>query len=390
MSTREASAVLGVGTYPFNLTTPNYTMHMSLNFSYELTNAAIVAAVVVGDEVAFGVVTPHGTVRSPTVGPFTPLGSGGVAVSGQANGLANFEFEMKPLGADSGTLYLILVPSRPVQQLAGPVASATVDDMSFELDTWQRVLWPANLNPGHGMGHLFEIDPNYSTRQMSHPGCRAVSSGGVAADVCEDWQVMIHSPGDDAETVDLEDVSGSFSAGLRAAGSQLADPQRGVTDFSSTLAFVLPGPDTPADVSFTVANPFRTNGRFWEQLVLTRDVLAMHPDTTKVEITDNLIGRDSILVSHVLGGAPVAPYVPFESGAVAVDPLELVVGEASGGVPEVSITLPSSSGTPVLEPAAVPARTAPARAVPSKRTATKGDDPRSTQVQAPVVRVRRR
>lgn len=320
--------ILGVGTYPFNLTTPNYKGHMSLNFSYEVRNAAILAVVKMGDEVAAGVVTPQGTIQTPSLG-VAPLG--GVPVVGHADGLANFEFHMTPGGVSEGTLFLIFLPSRPVQQLASPLTTATVDDLSFELDTWQRINWPASFNAGHGMGHVFSVNPNYSARQMSHAGCRPIASGSSSADVCEDWRVFVHSPGDDAATVDVEAMVGgaqrSIAHAVRSTGGVYADPRRGTTDFSSGFVFRLPTAGGPAEASFRVDNPFRTNGRFWEQLVLGRDVLDRYRGRLVVEIVDNQRGRSSPLLRHRRGGAPVDPYVAFVPRA------DVVGGPAKLGVP---------------------------------------------------------
>lgn len=356
--------VLGIGSYPFNLTTPNYKAHFSLNFSYEVDNAFIVAAVAVGEEVAWGVVSPTGTLQGPTVGPFTKIGQGGIALSGRANGLANFEFELLPQGADTGTLYLIFVPSRPVQTIASPVSRASIGDLSFKLDTWQRTQWPATFNPGHGQGHLFSVRPNYSARQMNADSCRTIDSGRVRSEVCEDWTVLVHSPGDDAATVDVEDGGGSIAAALAAAGSTLRDPRRGTADFSASLVLAPPSTGAPVDVSLDVPLSFRTNGRFWEQLVLPRDVLRGNPGPLDFEIVDNLHGRSDPLVGHADGAVPVAPYVPFETGAVVLDPLSATIDDPNGdGVPGVEVTLPdverslpqvtapsASASTPAAEP----------------------------------------
>src|SRR5436305_8759855 len=78
------------------------------------------------------------------------------------------------------------------------------------------------------MGHSFQVDPHYSARQMNHPACRHIGNGTSAADVCEGWQVMVHSPLDDAETFDVIDKAGgqSFLADVAAAGGTYANPHR--------------------------------------------------------------------------------------------------------------------------------------------------------------------
>jgi len=361
LATSAQSKVLGVAHYPFSLTTPNYTMNLSLNFSYEVTNAAIIAVVQAGETIASGVVTPHGTMRTPTLGTTVPVGTNGVAVSGQASGLANFEFALKPLGASEGNLYLIFVPSRPVQELAAPVSSVSIGDLSMAYDTWQRTLWPATQTP-FGMGHSFSVQPNYSPRQMSSDACRTVDSGGVSARVCEDWVVMVHSAGDDAATMDVVSTSGSTVDAMASGRTAYADPRRGTSDFSLALGFVLPGAGVPADVALDVDNPFRTNGRFWEQLALSRDVLAAHPGSLLVQIKDNEPGRSSPLAPHLTGGVPVAPYVPFANDAVVVDPYRLTLQDTDG-LPSVAPPPDAAATTVALSSAGTaPAQTQTAAA----------------------------
>jgi hypothetical protein len=326
--------ILGVGAYPFNLTTPNYKAHMSLNFSYEVNNAAILAIVKMGDEIAAGVVTPQGTIQTPALGLGQPIGDL-PRIDTRADGLANFEFHMTPGGVPSGTLYLVFVPSRPVQRLAAPLSTAKVDDMSFELDTWQRTNWPATFNPGHGMGHLFTLSSNYSKRQMSANGCRVIASGRSKANVCEDWRVFVHSPGDDAATVDVDALVGgkrsSVMNEVKRSGGIYADPRRGTSDFSSSFVFRLPSAGAPVEAGFRIDNAFRTNGRFWEQLLFGRAMLARHPGELFVQILDNTPGRDSTLTGHVRGGMPVSPYVPFIAHAD-------VVGDETSGALENAVS----------------------------------------------------
>jgi hypothetical protein len=323
--------VLGIATYPFGLTTPNYKAHMSLNFAYEVDNAFVIALVRIGREAAFGVVTPRGTLRSPTVGTEQPIGTNGLGVSGTSTGLANFEFEFKPHGASTGTITFIFVPSRPVQAVASPLTSASIDDVSFELDTWQRVQWP-NLMTPFGMGHLFDINPHFSSRQITG-ACRPVDSGGIKADVCEDWRVLFQSPLDDSRLMDI-DSSGSTVGDIRTSASQYADPDRGVSDFSSSIGV------SEGLLALGLPMELRTNGVFWEQMGLSRDVLAKHPGGAEVQIVDNAEGRTSDIRPHVAGAVPVAPYVPFASDAVVLGGNELSLTDRDGdGVPLLSVAV---------------------------------------------------
>jgi hypothetical protein len=146
-----------------------------------------------------------------------------------------------------------------------------------------------------------------------------VSSGHSKANVCEDWRVFVHSPGDDAATVDVETIvkgaRRSVIGEVKQSGGVYADPRRGTTDFSSAFVFRLPKAGVPApsndQLGFRIDNPFRTNGRFWEQLLFGRSMLERYPGELFVEIVDNSRGRASALTGHVRGGIPVAPYVAF-------------------------------------------------------------------------------
>src|SRR2546430_1806504 len=80
------------------------------------------------------------------------------------------------------------------------------------------------------MGHSYRFDSNYSARQMDHPACRHIDNGEKAADVCENWQVLVQSPLDDAETYALVDLAKNtdFFPELGPAGSGYYKPHRGV------------------------------------------------------------------------------------------------------------------------------------------------------------------
>lgn len=297
-----------IGTYPFSLTTPNYKAHMSLNFRYDLTNAVIVPVVVVGRSVHYGVVSPVSTLQQPSVGPSTPLRLPGVQVLGRAAGTANFEFHMLPRGASSGTLYFVVVPAGNTT-----LSKAEITDVSFELDTWNNALWPATTLPRGQLsvdGHSFRVHPNYSTRQLPP----------AALDPREDWVVMVHSPGDDAATFDVIANPGSAAAasvmGAIAGNDRggLYDPRRGRHVATSTLVFATP---SIAGVETSLlSNTLHTNGRFWEQLLVPRSVLAGGP--LEFRIVDNEPGRASALLPHATGPVPVKPYARFRSEATVV------------------------------------------------------------------------
>ena len=125
---------------------------------------------------------------------------------------------------------------------------------------------------------------------------------------------MVHSPGDDAATFNVVDAGShsTLKARLIAGRGGFFDPRRGVHDFTEVLAFDAPSA-TVLESSVHLTNAFRTNGRFWEQLVLSKSFLAGHTGAVQFRIVDNVPGRRSVLlgVPHELGGVPVAPYVPY-------------------------------------------------------------------------------
>lgn len=299
----------GIASYPFKLTTPNYKAHFSLNLSYEVTNAFIVAAVVIGDSVAWGVINPWGTIQPPSINGSKPLDLGKYTIGGHAEGRVNFDWRLLPRGAGNGTLYLIYVPQK-VSAYNTTLSSATVGDVGFELDTWTNALWPAHFFPDAGkQGHIFSVNSNYSTRQMNHPECRAIDNGSVKADVCEDWAVIVHSPGDDAATFDVVEVGGSAMDDIRAAGGGFFDPHRGTRIFHHLFAF---GGNSVLPLELP-RNEMRVNGQFWEQLAVPQEALAKHPGELEFRIVDNEAGRQSTLLPHADGPVPVAPFVPFKA-----------------------------------------------------------------------------
>jgi len=332
----------GTAVYPFNLATPNYKAHMSLNFHYSLTNSLIVAVVVVGEDVNWGVVTPKGQFILPSTSASKSVNLSAYSPSGQAEGDANFEFHMLPKGASKGTLILAVVPASNISGKSTVVSSTSLSNMSFELDTWNNTLWPATNfvglcpAPQKACGHSFQVDSNFNRdpvrkdaagpRYQMTGACRdtAVPGSTQAARVCEDWTVMVHSPGDDAATFDVADpVTGaSVVPQMQVEGAKFYDPVRDINDFSSAL--VIPSVSIAAfEASARVPFAFQTDGSHWEQLNLPMAVNKAHPGPVEFRIRDNQIGRQSSLFPHVTrsadgsvtGGVQVAPYQPFRSTA---------------------------------------------------------------------------
>jgi hypothetical protein len=308
----QPTSLVGASTYPFALTTPNYRGTMALNFGYTLDDAVVAVVVTVGRETRTAVLTPQGAVEVPKVDlaqvakQIPPFGIG--------TGQASFTFDLKPHGNAEGLLTFLMLPLNPLRP-----ASVHLKDRSFELTTWQRVDWPPAMLPRGAadvMGHAFQVDSHYSARQMNHPACRHVDNGQAAADVCEGWQVMVHSPLDDAETFDVVDVAGgeSFLSAVAGAGGGFANPHRGPQGQREPLlkAGGLPLPVLTRGLVSPKLGVV-VNGRFWEQLVLPAAVLAAHPGPFEFRIADNAPGRDSTLLAHRDGPVRLAPYVGFNA-----------------------------------------------------------------------------
>jgi hypothetical protein len=311
----EPTSLVGASTYPFALTTPNYRGTMALNFGYTIDDALVAVVVTVGKEVRTAVLTPQGAIEVPKVNLAEAMKK--IPPFGIGTGQASFTFDLKPHGNAEGTLSFLVLPLNPLRP-----ASVHLKDRSFELTTWQRIDWPPAMMPRGGtpmmghevMGHSFQVDSHYSARQMNHPGCRRIDNGRSAADVCEGWQVMVHSPLDDAETFDVVDLADgqSFLTALADAGGVLVNPHRGTQGEQKPL---LDKGGLPLPVlARSLVSPklgVVVNGRFWEQLVLPTKVLAAVPGPFEVRIEDNARGRDSTLLPHRDGPVGLAPYLGF-------------------------------------------------------------------------------
>ncbi|HZQ77814.1 MAG TPA: S8 family serine peptidase [Acidimicrobiia bacterium] len=305
-ATHQPASLVGASTYPFALTTPNYRGTMALNFGYTIDDALVAVVVTVGKETRVAVLSPQGAIEVPKADLRPVLTQ--VPPFGVGTGQASFTFDLQPHGNAAGTLSFFVLPLNPLRP-----ASVHLSDRSFELTTWQRIDWPPAMLPRNGtdvMGHSFEVDPHYSARQMNHPACRRIDNGQSAADVCEGWQVMVHSPLDDAETFDAVDVASgrSFLADLGG----FSNPHRGIQgerkpllDTGGLPLPVLTGALVSPELGVVV------NGRFWEQLVFPSTALAHHPGPVEIRIEDNARGRASTLLPHRDGPVGLAPYIGF-------------------------------------------------------------------------------
>lgn len=310
--------LLGVQKYDFNLPTPNYSTTIDINFRYRLDSAGVLVVVQIGSAWAVGALSPNGKLTLPTISPDQGIDLSKLELSGGTSGAAHFEFDFLSRGARTGSLYLVYTPwLDPNRGAVTPFSHVGIADLSFKLGTWTNADWPP-VATSHGQGHAYGIDPNYSARQMNRPLCRLTASnsktvGGVVASVCEDWQMVVHSPLDHAATVDVLDAGSGLSLleEMRAAGAVYANPHRGVHDATWTLAHAF-STAVGAEAALKATGGIRTNGRFWEQLALPHAVIRDHPGPVRIEVIDITPGRLSTLFPHVDGGQPVPPYVDFD------------------------------------------------------------------------------
>jgi hypothetical protein len=314
----EPTSLVGASTYPFALTTPNYRGTMALNFGYTIDDAVVAVLATVGKETRTAVLTPQGAFEVDKVNLGEVMKQ--VPPFGVGTGQASFTFDLKPHGNAEGTLSFLVLPLNPLRP-----AGVHLKDRSFELTTWQRIDWPPAMMPrgaGEVMGHSFQVESHYSARQMNHPACRRIDNGRSAADVCEGWQVMVHSPLDDAETFDVVDATDgrSLMAAVAGAGGEFVNPHRGTQGKREPL-LETGGLPLPVLTRSLVSDKLGVvvNGRFWEQLMIPSAALAAHPGPFEVRIEDNGKGRDSTLLPHRDGAVTLAPYIAFNASHRRLD-----------------------------------------------------------------------
>jgi hypothetical protein len=132
---------------------------------------------------------------------------------------------------------------------------------------------------------------------------------GLSYSECEDWSVLVHSPGDDAAVMAVMLRNADVAGMLRREGGAMIDPHRGTSDFSVALSQSLALADLSTDLD--LGTDFRTNGRFWEQMVMPLDFLRRAPGVLLFEIQDDEHGRASRMFPHRDGAVPVVPYVSY-------------------------------------------------------------------------------
>lgn len=174
-STGDGSVGLGIMSYPFNLTIPNYTTELNLNFAYQLTNAFIVVVVRTGTDIAMGIVTPQGQVTLPPGNTQTVIDLSSVKATGSAEGKAHFEFHLVSDQASTGTITFTFVPAptfddsfgqAPPKPYQPVVSSAIIENdasknqtFSIEVCSWAVDPWkPVNYVEA-GPTSTLPVDP---------------------------------------------------------------------------------------------------------------------------------------------------------------------------------------------------------------------------------------
>lgn len=339
---------VGVASYPFNLTTPNYAAEVSLNFPYEVNNAVIVAVVTIGNEAGAGIISRRGAIQLPPSGLNEEIDNLRVEAQGVGTGTASFKFGFLPKGIDRGTISFFFIPmqydsSNYIQALGSwarlkddPVANQTV---SFEVKTWTPANWPPfnfknrrgadEKTPCHDVelpeddcGHTFQVNSRFAPRTTNSAGkytggqisgeCRTITAN-ESANVCEDWTLMVHSPKAGSVTVtaaslmDVVDASNSstytsVASETVAAGGRIYIPEPR-TSTATVFAAFSAGLGSPLSGGQTLW----TNGSFFEQLVIPMPVLRNHPSSLEFCINDGMprwwTPTATVTVSSICGGA---------------------------------------------------------------------------------------
>lgn len=324
---------LGLATYPFNLTLPNYSATVELNFPYEVNNALIVAVVTINNEAGVGIVSPKGVVQLPPSGN-PQLDQVRAEASGFGSGTASFKFSFLPRGADRGAISFFFVPMQydASNYLQGLGSWAKIKDnqalnetASFKLETWTPGEWPP-MNyykrrtadqtircsrfglPDNDCGHTFQVNSRFNPIIRNSSGryldgqisgeCRTISSPNESANVCEDWAVMVHSPKPPASsdpdghiTASLMDVvDASNPTSYTSIASEIVDAggKLYTSEPRTTTATVFTAFSAGINSALTGGEPLWTNGSFFEQLVVPMPVLGNHRGSLEFCINDGL------------------------------------------------------------------------------------------------------
>ncbi len=336
-----ASFSSALGRYAFRLPTPNYSAHMALDFSYEIQNALIVVAVVVGSDWHLAVITPEGIERLASSNGSKDVGLDSFTRIGSSKGDAHFDFRFLPRGVSEGTLYFVFVPPNGLG-----LSRATITGLSTELDTWTNADWPATdftrnemgCTPGSQCGHTFSFNPQitYDAPADSQPYAgqyrgRDLCVTRASGKTCEDWSMMVHTPADTTSAVgahlmDVVDLGGaregvigsgdvSVWSDLVSTGASIASPGRPPVNGSQVLEFVesLAYADWASVVQARLwlhAQRFRTNGKFWDVLTFPAGFFERRTGDFRVCIADGPMPPEGPASRCTFGEPQAQPLLP--------------------------------------------------------------------------------
>lgn len=330
----------GVAKYPFNLTNPNYSAHMNLNFAYEVNNAFILVLVVIGGEVNLGMVTPDGVVNLAPQGPNGTINTT-VTAHGFGDGQVNMDWKFLPRGASTGQIIFVFVPvqSYTTTSLQSLGSWAKIEDsptlkhtLSFELDTQMTVAWPginfshrfpvgrsvkpcsADTLPDSDCGHSFRVQSNYNPRTVDSNGkysgqmsgeCRDQTGATQSAHICEEWTVLTQLPKHEetathtaASLMDVVDPNAltylSIIDDLNAKGGGIYEPAVPRLYSATTTLGFSGGLNDATSISTSTATAtataqgglLQTSGAYFKQLYFPHDFLKAHPGVFEVCIND--------------------------------------------------------------------------------------------------------
>lgn len=383
----------GVAAYPFKMTTPNYSAHMSLNFSYEVNNAFIIVLVVAGGEVNLGMVKPDGVVvKLAPQGPDGTIKVPTATARGYGDGKATIDWKFLPRGVSSGTVYFTFVPvqsyeTSPLQSVASWAKikdnELLKDTLSFELDTQMTVAWPAinfkhrvddPLSPcknyaiseglhGNDCGHSFRVQSNFSPWTHDASGtytggqikgeCRDFEGSTESAHVCEEWNVLAQSPNPDVTTgasvtenafsqaslMDVIDTSSWTYTSLTTdlvnyGGGLYAPPLPRLQSATSTIGLPPELNEAAATSTSLLEGVLQTNGNYFEQILFPTSFLQLHPNELEVCINDGLhrTTNDSDCGGSLVGGT----WIPTVAATTALTRYSPAVPQLGAYIPYVS------------------------------------------------------
>jgi hypothetical protein len=187
--------------YQFRIPSPNYRFHLSLDFSYALSNSVVLVEVLGGHgpEKLAGIVAANGTlvISKPDLNKsLTADYPQQIAINAGSDSRAHFDFtRVTENGPCACLVRFILVPKGG---LAGNLpGQVKLRDISIHLDSWVPWHWDGGVA---GSKASLRTSPKFSTGAYSD-GCRntptpqeGITETRTGTPQCEDWVLMAHIP----------------------------------------------------------------------------------------------------------------------------------------------------------------------------------------------------